>query len=131
MEVLKMSGQNGTGTKVEDAARDVAADLGEVGRELRQKANDVRKEVVKQLNNAAETIRRETRENTEDANAHKSADEVAKGLEKAAHYLNNNSVEQMEKKATTAVRKNPIPSVLIALGIGFILGLLLSGGSKK
>ncbi|MCA0455170.1 MAG: DUF883 C-terminal domain-containing protein [Chloroflexi bacterium] len=126
-----MSGQNGTGTKVEDAARDVAADLGEVGRELRQKANDVRKEVVKQLNNAAETIRRETRENTEDANAHKSADEVAKGLEKAAHYLNNNSVEQMEKKATTAVRKNPIPSVLIALGIGFILGLLLSGGSKK
>ena len=126
-----MSSQNGTGPKVEDAARDVAADLGEIGRELRQKANDVRKEVVKQLNNAAETIRREARENTEDTGAIKSADDVANGLEKAAHYLNNNSVEQMEKKATKLVKKNPIPSVLIALGIGFVLGSLLSGGGKK
>ncbi len=126
-----MSNHNGTGTKGNDAARDVAADLGEAARELRQKANDVRKEVVKQLNNAAETIRREARENTEDATAHKSADDLAKGLEKAAHYLNNNSVEQIEQKATTAVRKNPIPAVLIAAGVGLVFGLLLGGGNKK
>lgn len=126
-----MSGQNGTGAKVEDAAREAAKDFSETARELRQKANDVRKEVVKQLNNAAETIRRESRENTDDATAHKSADEVAKGLEKAAHYLNNNSVEQIEQKAATAVRKNPLPSVLIALGVGLVFGLLLGGGNKK
>ena len=126
-----MAGNNGTGAKVEDAARDVAKDLGEVARELRQKANDVRKEAVKQLNHAAETIRREAHENTEDATTRKSADEVAKGLEKAAHYLNHNSVEDMEKQAKKVVRKNPVPSVLIALGIGMVIGLLLNSGNKK
>lgn len=126
-----MSATNGTGTKVEDAVRDVSKDLGEAARELRQKANEVRKEVVKQLNNAAETIRREARENTDDATAHKSADDVAKGLEKAAHYLNTNSVEQMEAQATKVVRRNPFRSILIALGIGLVLGLLLNSGNKK
>lgn len=37
-----MNGQNGTGEKVQDAAHDVAKELGELGRELREKANSVR-----------------------------------------------------------------------------------------
>ena len=52
-----MNAHNGTGEKVQDTARDVAKELGEFGRELRQRANSVRKEAVKQLNHAAESIR--------------------------------------------------------------------------
>ena len=126
-----MNGQNGTGEKVQDAARDVAAELGELGRELRQRANSVRKEAVKQLNHAAESIRKEAREATDDATARQTADEVAKGLERAAHYLNTNSVEQMGAEATKAVRQNPISALLIALGIGMVIGLLLNSGNKK
>jgi ElaB/YqjD/DUF883 family membrane-anchored ribosome-binding protein len=126
-----MNGQNGTGEKVQDAAQDVAKELGELGRELRQRANSVRKEAVKQLNHAAESIRREARETTENKEAHNTADEVAKGLEKAAHYLNTNSVEQMGTEATKAVRANPISALLIALGIGMVIGLLLNSGNKK
>ena len=101
------------------------------GRELRQQANSVRKEAVKQLNHAAESIRKEARETTDDKTAHQTADEVAKGLEKAAHYLNNNSVEQMGAEATKAVRQNPISAILVALGIGMVIGLLLNSGNKK
>lgn len=126
-----MTGQNGTGEKLQDAAQDVAKELGELGRELRQRANSVRKEAVKQLNHAAESIRRETRDTTDDTDAHKTADEVAKGLEKAAHYLNTNSVEQMGTEATKVVRQNPISALLVALGIGMIIGLLLNSGNKK
>jgi ElaB/YqjD/DUF883 family membrane-anchored ribosome-binding protein len=126
-----MNGQNGTGEKVQDAAHDVAKELGELGRELRQRANSVRKEAVKQLNHAAESIRKEARDTTEDIDAHKTADEVAKGLEKAAHYLNTNSVEQMGSEATKVVRQNPISALLIALGIGMVIGLLLNSGNKK
>ena len=126
-----MNGQNGTGERVQDATRDVAAELGELGRELRQRANSVRKEAVKQLNHAAESIRKEARETTDDKTAHQTADEVAKGLERAAHYLNNNSVEQMGAEATKAVRQNPISALLVALGIGMVLGLLLNSGNKK
>ena len=126
-----MNGQNGTGEKVQDAAQDVAKELNELGRELRQRANSVRKEAVKQLNHAAESIRKEARETTDDTTAHQTADEVAKGLEKAAHYLNNNSVEQMGSEATKVVRQNPISALLLALGIGMVLGLLLNSGNKK
>ena len=126
-----MNGQNGTGEKLQDAAQDVAKELGELGRELRHRANSVRKEAVKQLNHAAESIRRETRDTTDDTDAHKTADEVAKGLEKAAHYLNTNSVEQMGTEATKVVRQNPISALLVALGIGMIIGLLLNSGNKK
>ncbi len=126
-----MNGQNGTGEKVQDTARDVAKELGELGRELRQRANSVRKEAVKQLNHAAESIRKEARDTTEDKDAHATADEVAKGLEKAAHYLNTNSVEQMGSEATKVVRQNPIPALLVALGIGMVIGLLLNSGNKK
>ena len=126
-----MNGQNGTGEKVQDAAHDVAAELGELGRELRQRANSVRKEAVKQLNHAAESIRKEAHEATDDKTAQQTADEVAKGLERAAHYLNNNSVEQMGSEATKAVRQNPISALLVALGIGMVIGLLLNSGNKK
>ena len=126
-----MNGQNGTGEKVQDAARDVAQELSEFAREFRQRANSVRKEAVKQLNHAAESIRREARDNTDDKKAHETADEVAKGLEKAAHYLNTNSVEQMGNEATKVVRQNPIPALLVALGIGMVIGLILNSGNKK
>ncbi len=128
---MMTNGQNGTGEKVQDAAQDVAKELSELGRELRQRANSVRKEAVKQLNHAAESIRREVRESTEDKEAQDRADEVAKGLEKAAHYLNTNSVEQMGSEATKVVRSNPISALLIALGIGMVIGLLLNSGNKK
>jgi ElaB/YqjD/DUF883 family membrane-anchored ribosome-binding protein len=130
-----MNGQNGTGEKLQDSAQDVANDvskeLGELGRELRQRANSVRKEAVKQLNHAAESIRKEARETTDDQPSHQTADEGAKGLEKPAHYLNTNSVEQMGTEATKAVRQNPISALLIALGIGMVIGLLLNSGNKK
>ena len=126
-----MNGQNGTGEKIQDAAQEVAKEFGELGRELRQRANSVRKEAVKQLNHAAESIRREARETTKDSSAHQTADEVAKGLEKAAHYLNTNSVEQMGSEATKVVRQNPVPALLVALGIGMVIGLILNSGNKK
>jgi ElaB/YqjD/DUF883 family membrane-anchored ribosome-binding protein len=126
-----MNGQNGTGEKVQDSARDVSEELGELGRELHQRANSVRKEAVKQLNHAAESIRKEAHEATDDAMARQTADEVAKGLEKAAHYLNTNSVEQMGSEASKVVRQNPMSALLVALGIGMVLGLLLNSGNKK
>ena len=126
-----MSTANGTAEKIHDVTQEVTKDLGEVGRELRHKANEIRKEAVSQLNKAAESMRREVRANSDDTAAHKTADEVAKGLEKAAHYLNTRSVEQMGDEATKVVKRNPMRVMMIALGVGLILGLLLRGGDKK
>jgi F0F1-type ATP synthase membrane subunit b/b' len=122
-----MTGQNGTNEPIQD----VTPDLSEISRELREKANEIRKDAVSTLHQAAETIRREARENTEDDGVHKTADDVATGLEKAANYLNNHSVEDMGAEATQAVKNNPLPALLLVLGIGLIIGLLLRGGRKS
>jgi ElaB/YqjD/DUF883 family membrane-anchored ribosome-binding protein len=122
-----MTETNGTGEKVQD----VSKELGELGREVRQKANDIRKETVKQLNSAAESIRKEARESSDSPEAHKAADEVAKGLEKAAHYLNNRSVEQMGAEATRVVKRNPMRMLFITFVVGFLLGMSMRGGDNK
>ncbi len=116
---------NGVGETLADAAQDVAAKSRELGRELRQRANDVRKEAAKQLFAAAETIRKEAREAGAAGDVKQGADEIAKGLEKAAAFLRDRSVEQMGDEAVRVVRKNPMRAVIVAFIVGLIIGLLL------
>jgi ElaB/YqjD/DUF883 family membrane-anchored ribosome-binding protein len=86
---------------------------------------------VKQLNTAAESIRKEARESTDSADARKAADEVAKGLEKAAHYLNSRTVEQMGEDATRVVQRNPMRVMFIAFVVGWLMGMMMRGGEKR
>jgi ElaB/YqjD/DUF883 family membrane-anchored ribosome-binding protein len=118
---------NGTGEQVQDVVEDVSEDLHELGRELRHRADEVRKETVKTLNSAAATIRKEAREATEDSNAHRTADELAKSLERTAHYLHTHSIDQMGNEATRVVRQNPMRVALIAFAIGLLLGVVMRG----
>lgn len=116
---------NGVGETLADAAQDVAAKSRELGREFRQRANDVRKEAAKQLFAAAETIRKEAHEAGAAGDVKQGADEIAKGLEKAAAFLRDRSVEQMGDEAVRVVRKNPMRAVIVAFIVGLIIGLLL------
>lgn len=113
--------------KAEELAQEAAAELRELKRELRKRAEDVRKETVKQLNKAADTIRKEARESDVSGELKHTADDVAKGLEKAAHYLNSHTLDEMGEEATRVVQKNPIRAVVIALIVGLLLGMMLRG----
>lgn len=124
-----MSPLNGN-EKADQVVEEIKKEAGELGREIRQRAEDVKKETVKQLHTAAETIRKEVREANADKDAVQKADELAKNLEKTAHYLNTHSVDQMGEEATRVVTKNPWRAVFIALVIGFLLGLMLRGDNK-
>jgi ElaB/YqjD/DUF883 family membrane-anchored ribosome-binding protein len=122
-----MTGTNGTGDRVQEVSKEIS----ELGRELRQKADDIRKETVKQLHSAAESIRKEAREASDSSEAHKAADEIAKGLERAAHFLNNRSVEQMGVEATRVVRRNPMRVMFVTFVVGLMLGMMMRGGDRK
>jgi|GEM_PF-753954 len=102
----------------------------EVQRRLRETADDAKKEVVKQLNVAAETIRREAREANAGDDLKRNADDVAKGLEKAASYLGNRSVDEMGEDATRVVKNNPWRSVSVIFLIGLVIGMILRGDNK-
>jgi ElaB/YqjD/DUF883 family membrane-anchored ribosome-binding protein len=112
--------------KAEDLAKEAAKELNELTRELRHRAEDVRKEAVKQLNKAADTIRKEAH-TSEIEELKQSADDLAKGLEKAANFLNSRTVDKMSEDATRIVQKNPMRTAVVALIIGLLLGLMMRG----
>jgi F0F1-type ATP synthase membrane subunit b/b' len=113
--------------KAEELAKEAAQELQQLRRELRKRAEDVRKETVKQLNKAAETIRKEAHEATIQDEFKTSADDIARGLEKAASYLNSRTVDDMGEDASRVVRKNPLRAVIISLIVGVLLGMMMRG----
>ncbi len=118
---------NGQADNMQDVAEDLQRELRELQRQLRGRANDVRKEVVKQLYTGADAIRKEARQSDAGDEAKRSADEIARGLEKAASYLNSRSVENMGEEAVRVVKRNPMRAVIIAFVIGLLMGIMMRG----
>jgi ElaB/YqjD/DUF883 family membrane-anchored ribosome-binding protein len=52
---------------------------------------------------------------------HTAADSFASGLETAGKYLEEQDFSHMAEDMTNLIRRNPIPAVCIAAGIGFLL----------
>jgi hypothetical protein len=125
-----MAPHNGTDEKVQEAAQDVSKELRELGRELRGRANDVRKEAAKSLNSVASTIRKEVRDVGAGNEAMQNADELAKNLEKAAVFLNSKSVEDMGGDATRVVQRYPLRAVFITFIVGLLIGIVMRGDDK-
>lgn len=117
--------------RVEDITDEAAQELREFGRQARGKADEAKKDVVGKLYEAAQTIRRETREAKPGKEAEQAADNVARGLEKAAHYLNRHSYDDMGDDVERAVKRNPMRALIIMLVIGVVIGLILRGGGNR
>jgi ElaB/YqjD/DUF883 family membrane-anchored ribosome-binding protein len=47
---------------------------------------------------------------------------VADTLDSTGHYLEDRNLSGMFDDMTTVIKRNPIPAVLIGLGVGFLLG---------
>jgi hypothetical protein len=52
---------------------------------------------------------------------------VAKGLEQTGRYLQKEGVTGMADDLTELIKRNPIPAVLVGIGIGFMLASLTRG----
>jgi len=53
------------------------------------------------------------------------ADKVAGGLESAGKYLEDKNLSGMAEDLTGMIRRNPIPALLIGVGLGFLLARTL------
>ena len=123
-----MGNTNGSAEKTEDAAQVVSDEVKELGRELRQRAEEAREEVVKQLHNAAEFIRKESKQRDVDPAVKENAQRLAKGLEKSAHYLNSRNIDQLGEDATRVVKRNPWRTMAIIFVVGLIMGVMMRRG---
>lgn len=119
---------------VKDFAEDAGRAMREAGRDARKGADDMKKDFVSQLNNAAKNIRKEARERGVEGDAFNHVDNMAKGMEKAAQYLHWNSYEDIgddiEKKAKKVVKNNPTQLMAVVLLVGIVVGLILRGNKR-
>lgn len=106
-----------------EAWRNVA----EANRSMRESAYTVKDTASDSLLKAAENIRREAVKGGNDE-VIRQAHRLARGMEKAAVYLDSHTFEQIGSEAAETVKENPWQSLGIAFIIGLILGLLLNSG---
>ncbi len=113
--------------KAEDFLDDAGKNLHEFGREARHKADGAKKDMVKTLHTAAHTIRKEARDADASREVRNQADSVAKGFERAAHYLNKHSYDDITEDVAEGVKANPWRTLAIIFFIGLVIGLILRG----
>jgi ElaB/YqjD/DUF883 family membrane-anchored ribosome-binding protein len=108
--------------RVSDAASTVKQKAAEAGRQATEQIDTKRGPTADALDDAAATVH-ERAENlpggeTVRSVAHSAADK----LESTAGYIREKDVRAMLSDVENMVRRNPGPSLLIAAGIGFLIG---------
>lgn len=101
---------------VAEKAKDAAVNLG-------RQAEDATHCVGRGMENLADTIRENMpREGIMGA----ATSGVAGGLEKTGHYLEHEGLSGMGRDMTNLIRNNPIPAMLVGIGLGFLLARVTS-----
>jgi hypothetical protein len=103
---------------VKDAASSVAHSLGEAGSAVGDKANEATSAVGGGMKSLAGSIRQNTPKEGMLGSASAS---VADTLESGGRYLQEEGLRGMADDVTNLIRRNPVPAVLIGIGIGFLL----------
>ncbi len=92
-----------------------------------QRAHASKDAAADQLLAAAERIRAEALK-TEDRTVYSQAQQLSRGLERAALYLHGHTLDQMTDDATELVQSKPWQAVLIAFLVGVIFGRSFARG---
>jgi ElaB/YqjD/DUF883 family membrane-anchored ribosome-binding protein len=93
-----------------------------------QKAEDATAAVGQSVQSAAGTVRDSGPNSGVLGSATRA---VADTMEGAGKYLEDKNLHGMVDDMTGLIKRNPIPAVLIGLGIGFLVGRALSSSSRS
>jgi hypothetical protein len=115
-----------------DKARDAASHAGEAmssaAQAVGQKAEDATASVGRSLEGVAQTVR----DQGPNAGVLGTATHtVADAIEGTGKYLEDKNLHGMMEDVTGLITRNPIPAVLIGMGIGFLVGRALAGTSSR
>ena len=100
------------------AASTVAEKAGEAGSYLAEKADDATSAVGGGMESLAGTIRDRGPQKGVLGNA---SSAVAGTLESGGRYLREHGLSGIADDITDIIRKNPLPAILIGVGVGFLL----------
>jgi len=105
-----------------DAASSAAQRAQEVAGNLGQRAEDALSTVGERMSGLADTIRDRA---PQEGVLGTAAGSVASGLETGGRYLQEHGFGDMADDLSSMIRSNPIPSLLVGFGVGFLVGMAL------
>ena len=129
---VKRDVQN-TASDYADRAKEIAGNVGDKAREMASNAMDRAKDAASNLGKKAEggldtvgsgltSAAGTIRENLpDDGMLHNVGTRVAEGLESGGRYLQEEGFSGMADDLTDLIRRNPIPALLVGVGVGFLL----------
>jgi len=106
----------------------VAQKASDVGHTIGQKAEDATSSVGSGMQNLADKVRDNAPQSGMLGSASRT---VASAIDSAGHYVEDKNLSGMMEDVTALVKRNPIPALMIGLGIGFLLGRVLSSSSRS
>jgi len=115
------------GHDIAQRARDAGGDLADAGRSAMNAAGKTAENAVGSAGQAAQSLAGQVREYGPGSGVFGQATEtVAHTLERGGQYLQQEGLSGMADDLTTMIKRNPIPALLMGVGIGFILARLTS-----
>jgi len=112
--------------KAQDAASTVANKAQDAASTVGHKAEDA----TASMGHGMQTLASKVRDNTPHEGMLGSAsDAVASAIEGAGKYVEDKNLTGMMDDVTGLIRRNPVPALLIGLGVGFLIGRALSSRS--
>jgi len=113
-----------TTSNLTDRAREAASNLGDRARGLADKAEDRTDDALssmgQRLSSAAGSLRQAAPRSGVVGSA---AGAVADRLESGGRYLQEHGVSDITNDLGGLVRRNPLPSLCLAFGVGFLIGM--------
>ncbi|MFT3879643.1 MAG: hypothetical protein QM703_08285 [Gemmatales bacterium] len=105
----------------EDDMRDIRGDRHRLTQALQDRYELTRDKVEKQLDDFIENA---------GSWVEGARQRVVQAAQRGKHYIQENSISDMTADLRGVIRKNPIRSALVTLGIGYMLGKITSLGSR-
>jgi len=110
------------GQKAQDLAHTAGQKVQDFARTAEQKAEDATSSLGGGLRTAAAGVRGHT---PHDGMLGRASEAVASTLESGGSYLQDKNLSGMADDVTEMIKRNPIPAVLIGIGLGFLIGRTL------
>jgi ElaB/YqjD/DUF883 family membrane-anchored ribosome-binding protein len=115
------------GASVMDRARDAAASVGRTASETASAIGDRAESATSSVGSGMQSLASTIRENApREGMLGRASSSVAEGLESGGRYVKEEGISGMMEDLTEVVRRNPLPAVLVGIGVGFLLARLTS-----
>ena len=113
------------GEQLRDQGQRVMAAAAERTREFAGKVEDRAGQAISSVGDKMSSFGENIRERAPKKGAVGSAlNTVAESLESGGHYLSGRDVSEIKEDVTAVVRRHPVQSLWIGLGLGFIVGAM-------